>query len=234
MVVFVGAMARNAPEFQGTRSVSRAISLVSAIADSDNGGLLVDLADLSKLSPSTTLRLLRTLQSSEFVERGDNGKCKAGRRILQRAVRPVSKETLINQAKPHRERLAQETGESAYLGLKGPDNTVLYAASCESRAAIGHESWPGLLIPLHWTAIGSTNQGFVDGKTGVATSSMTLIDEVTAIAAPIYGGDGQIVAAISVVGPTFRILDRGIENIVRLLSEASHGLWQLNTIDSVI
>jgi IclR family acetate operon transcriptional repressor len=184
----------------------------------------VDLATETGLSPSTALRLLRTLEDAEFVKKTDDGKYDAGGRLLQLSLRAVAQVPLIDLTKPHLETLRHETGESAYLGLRGPNNTVLYASSAESHAELRHVSWPGRLIPIKGTAIGAALEGLVDERTGVAVSSRTIVDDATAIAAPIYGIDGEIVAAISVVGPTFRLKPSKIELIGPLILKATNDL----------
>lgn len=212
---------------QRTRAVWRAMALLSVIADSTRGARLVDLATETELSPSTALRLLRTLEDADFVQRNEDGRYDAGGRLLQLALRAVAHVPLIDLARPHLERLREHTGESAYLGLKGPNNTVLYAASAESRAAVRHVSWPGRLIPIEGTAIGSALQGLVDARTGVAVSSRTIVDEATAIAAPIYGDEGEIVAAISVVGPTFRLRPKDLKLIEPLILKTTRELSRI-------
>ncbi len=209
-----------------TRAVSRAMSLLTAIADSTQGARLVDLASQVELSPSTTLRLLRTLEDAEFVQRGGDGTYDAGGRLLQLALRAVSHVPLIELARPHLEKLREQGGESAYLGLRGPNGSVLYAASAESHANIRHVSWPGRLIPIKGTAMGAALLGFIDERTGVVVSSKTIVDEATAIAAPIYGEGDEIVAAISVVGPTFRFGPKEIKFIEPLIIKAASELSQ--------
>ena len=219
-------MTTTPPDAGRTRAVSRAMSLLAAIADSPGGARLVDLANEAELPSSTALRLLRTLQDAEFVQRNENGKYDAGGRLLQLALRAVSHVPLIELARPHLEELRNQTGESAYLGLRGPNDTVLYAASAESHARVRHVSWPGRVIPAKGTAMGAALLGFVDKRTGVAVSSRTVVDEATAIAAPIYGAGGEIVGGISIVGPTFRLRLKEIEVIEPLILKVANELSQ--------
>lgn len=223
-----------------TRSVYRAMALLAAIADSPGPPRLVDLARQTGLSSSTCLRILRTLEDEEFVKRTEAGTYSAGGRLLQLSLRAVAHVPLIERARRSLTSLADITGESSYLGLPGPNDTVLYAASAESANPVRHVSWPGRLIPRKGTAIGAALDGLVDAR-GVAVSSKTIVDEATAIAAPVFDWSQTIVAAVSVVGPTFRFTPEKIDRIVELLTqvtrELSHdlsrqgGAWTGNSKD---
>lgn len=209
-------MATGSDDLQKTRAVTRAMALLAAIADSQDGARLVDLARSTDLSSSTALRLLRALEGAEFVMRNADGRYDAGGRILQLGLRALSHVPLVQTARPHLEALTKATGESSYLGLPGPNGSVLYAASCPSPQAVRHVSWPGRMIPTRGTAIGAALQGRCN-KHGYSVSSRTVVDQATAIAAPIFDETGAIVAAISVVGPTFRLTSREIKAYGQLL-----------------
>ena len=67
-----------------------------------------------------------------------------------------------------------------------------------------HSAWLGRGVPFKRTAIGAAMSGRV-GARGFAVSRRTLEPDVTAIAAPIRDRGGSIVAAINVMGPSYRI-----------------------------
>jgi DNA-binding IclR family transcriptional regulator len=46
---------------------------------------------------------------------------------------------------------------------------------------------------------------------------------LTAVAAPVRGGDGQVIASVSVSGPGFRLSDQ-IESVIRLVRQAAAGI----------
>ncbi len=67
-------------------------------------------------------------------------------------------------------------------------------------------SWLGHRVPRHDTAVGRALRGEVDGD-GVAVRDDAVETGVTAVSAPVRDASGAIVAAVSVVGPSFRLVD---------------------------
>lgn len=216
-----GAAADGAPT--PTRAVDRALSLLVAVTAGEGRGL-VELARQTDLSPATALRLLRTLEAAEFVARDENGGYSGAARLIEIAVNFMSRNPLYRAADPHLAALRDEVGESAYLGVAGPRDTVLYARIVLCERDIRHQAWLGKTVPRHGTAIGAALRGDVDAARGYVVSRRTVEDEVTAISAPVRRADGAIVAAISVVGPTYRIPDARLEVIGPLVARHARAL----------
>ncbi len=188
-----------------TRTVDRALALLVEVAVND-GLPLGELARRASLAPATALRLLRTLESAAFVERDGSGSYHGGGRLIEIALNMMSRSPLYRAADPHLAALRDETGESAYLGVHGPGNTVIYARLAETDRAVRHQGWLGKTVPLEGTAIGTALQDGC-GPEGYFTTTHTMEEGVTAIAATIHWPDGSVAAAVSVVGPTYRISD---------------------------
>jgi DNA-binding IclR family transcriptional regulator len=202
------------------------MALLAEIAETEEGARLADLARDTTLSASTALRLLRALEGSDFVERRADGRYHVGTRLLQIGVRAVGNARWISVVRPYLQSLTAATGESSYLGIPGPKRSVLYVANVESPLAVRHVSWPGRLIPMDTTAIGAALQGKVSGH-GYAISDKTLDDEAIAIAVPIHDAD-VIVAAISVVGPKYRVTPDKARAAGELLVAAAAELSRLS------
>ncbi|QXJ25646.1 helix-turn-helix domain-containing protein [Actinomadura graeca] len=214
-----------------TRTVERALTLLVEVATNDGLGL-VELARRVNLSPATASRLLRTLEATEFVRREEDGAYHGASRLIQVAARFMSSVPLYRLAEPHLAALRDEVGESAYLGVAGPQDTVLYARLAESDKSIRHRGWLGKTVPLKGTAIGTALQDRC-GESGYVTASHTLEDGVTAIAATVHWPDGSVAAAVSVVGPTFRISDAQVHTIGKLVASRAQALSrELGTPDT--
>lgn len=192
-----------------TRTVERALALLAEVAANDGLGL-IDVARRVDLSPATALRLLRTLESSGYVLRDSGGSYYGGRRLIQVAATFMGSVPLYGLAERHLADLRDETGETAYLGVFGPGDTALYARLAESGQSIRHVSWLGKTVPLDGTAVGTALQDRC-GDRGYFATRHTLEDNATAIAASVYWPDGSVAAALSVVGPTFRISDAQVQ-----------------------
>lgn len=199
-----------------TRTVDRALELLVEVTDG-NGLTLAEAARRVRLPASTALRLLRTLESHELVRRDDAGAFRPGRRLVTLAVISLRQENLVALSGPHLERLTQLTGESAYIAVQSADNQAVYLRNTESPHAIRHVSWAGHVIPLDGSAVGAALRGRVGPERFVAVRA-GIEPDVSAVAAPIEVG-GVVVAALSVLGPTYRIGDDDLVRFGRAVVE---------------
>src|SRR4051812_26617197 len=103
-----------------TRTVDRALALLAEVCAEESISLS-ECARRAGLPPSTALRLLRTLESSGFVERDSDGWFGAGPRLIQLGASAIGRQTLIKLAEPALNRIVEATGESAYLSIAGPN-----------------------------------------------------------------------------------------------------------------
>jgi len=185
-----------------TRTVERALVLLAEVCAAGPIALS-DCARRAAVPTSTALRLLRTLESNDFVSRDLDGLYGPGPRLLQIGATAFGSHDLLVTVRPALDRIVQRTGESCYLSVRGPGDTALYLDVAEGTHSIKHTSWVGRTVPLAGSAVGSVLQGQVDAAGYVALRS-TVEPDVTAIAAPIRRAGG-IAGAISLVGPTYRI-----------------------------
>lgn len=213
------------------RSVDRALALLIAVSESGK----LSLSEASRktdLPASTALRLLRTLEKWELIARGADSDFRTGPRLVQLSALTLSKDAVVRVAKPSLERIASATRESAYVSAIGPGESVLYLAQEEGTHPIRHANWVGRTVPLEGTAAGEALVGKI-GEIGYAVRSHTVEPDVTAIAAPVFDGHGDICAALSVVGPTFRLGGEAADRVGALLAneaaEISRGLGYKTT-----
>lgn len=192
--------ARHAPS--PTRTVERALGLLAEVC-SAQALSLADCARRADLSPSTALRLLRTLESAEFVARDAHGHFHAGPRLIQLGAAALGRESLVRMAEPSLQRIVAATGESAYVSVLGPGDTALYVGMVEGTHAVRHASRVGSTVPLEGTAVGRALRGEVTGG-GPAVCVSGVEDGVIAIAAPILRPAG-VAGVLSLAGPVYRI-----------------------------
>jgi DNA-binding IclR family transcriptional regulator len=209
----------------GTRTVERALTLLSAVAQ--DGGTLSQLARAAELSPSTASRLLATLAAQELVRRDEHGQYHAGARLRQLAAASLRADPLHELAGPHLTALAAETGETANLAVAADDRRVVYLRQVAGPKLVQTAAWAGRTIPRRGTALGAALDGRVEAS-GYVAQSGAVEPEVTSIAAPVFGPDGEIVAALSVLAPSYRVTARRIEAcgraVARHAAELSRGL----------
>jgi urocanate hydratase len=184
--------------------VERALGLLAEVC-SAQALSLADCARRADLSPSTALRLLRTLESAEFVARDTRGYFHAGPRLIQLGAAALGRESLVRMAEPSLHRMVAISGESAYISVLGPGDTALYVGMVEGTYAVRHASRIGRTVPLEGTAVGEALRGEVPDA-GYVVRASAVEDGVAAIAAPIRRPAG-IAGALSLVGPAYRIDD---------------------------
>jgi DNA-binding IclR family transcriptional regulator len=193
------------PSRTQTRATDRGLSLVVAIADHPQGVLLADVARQVTLSASTALRQLRSLEAAGFAVHRSDGRWAPGPELLRIARSLSAMATLPQLAESVLAQLSVETGESAYLAEKIDARTAVYVAVEPGRHAVRHVSWLGQVVQRHSTAVGAALAGRVDPD-GVAVRFDAVEQGVTAVSAPIFDTSGEVVAAMSVVGPSFRLV----------------------------
>ena len=192
----------------GTRTVERALTLLAAVAE--DGGTLSQLARAAELSPSTASRLLATLAGQELVRRDEHGRYHPGARLRQLAAASLRRDPLHELAGPHLSALAAETGETANLAVAADCRHVVYLRQVAGPKLVQTAAWVGRTVPSRGTALGAALRGEVDDHGYVARAGAVEPD-VTSIAAPVFGPDGEVAAALSVLAPSYRVTARRID-----------------------
>jgi IclR family acetate operon transcriptional repressor len=202
-----------------TRAVQRALHLLEAVARSAGGARLSDLARDTHVPASTALRLLRTLEQERFVRRDDVGGFHAGSGLLA-LVAALDELPLIQLAEPHLRGLVATVGETASLGVLDEAGDALYLAQVQSPHAIRYASWRGRRVPGAVSALGLA----LHGTSPPVVRRDAVEAGVTAVAAPVLGPAGTVVAALSVTGPTFRFDDAATGRAATALGGAAAAL----------
>ncbi|MCD1268013.1 helix-turn-helix domain-containing protein [Microbacterium sp. MEC084] len=203
---------------QSTRTVERALSLLAHVCE-EGSASLANSARAVDLSPSTALRLLRTLEATGFVRRDDEGSYRPGSRLVQLGAQALSNESLIDLCHQEMVGLAEATGESIYLSVEGHGQSVLYISIVEGSHSIRHANWVGRTIPMQGSAAGLVLSGETP-ETGFVVVERGIERDVTALAAPVMAGR-RVVASLSILVPTYRIDERATRQFGRLLSAAA-------------
>lgn len=208
------------------RATDRGLSLVVAIADHPGGLTLADAAREVTLSASTTLRQLRSLEAAGFAVRHDSGQWVPGPELLRIARSLSATATLPRLAESVLDSLTFETGESTYLAEALDARTAVYVAVVAGNHAVRHVSWLGQTLSRRGTAVGAALSGNVEAD-GVAVRTDAVENGVTAVSAPVRDPVGSIVAALSVVGPSFRLVDHELARARQAVARHAASLSRL-------
>ena len=238
---------------QGTQAIDRAAQLLMLVLDSDVPLGVGDLALAAELPKSTASRLISSLERHGLVRRnGARGKVQAGPAILRFAHRGVVDRNLVELAQAPLDTLAERSGETVNLAVPGIRG-VEHLAQVESIHFLGTGQWVGRTVDYHTTAVGKVlvAYGAAELPAGrlrrLAPATIvdrtvleaeferireeafaTAIDELepglTALAAPVHGPTGDVIAALAVSGPTLRLLPERIAELKPVLTREAAAL----------
>ncbi|MEN9773460.1 MAG: hypothetical protein RL322_530 [Pseudomonadota bacterium] len=198
------------------RAVRRALDLLALLCE-DQSQSLSDLARSSGLPVSTVLRLLNTMEQAGFARReGRSGTFGPGNRLLQAGLSALRRTSLYDLAEAPLRRLAQQSGETANLAVRVDAEHATYLRVAVSPRSVHYAAWLGRVLPRARTAVGQALDG-KSGPAGYVCRRDTLERDVTAVAAPVRDASGEIVAALSITGPSFRIRDEDLPHLGQLL-----------------
>jgi IclR family acetate operon transcriptional repressor len=138
----------------GVKSLSRALSILNALAESYEGLTLAALAKRLSLPPSTAHRLLTTLQRQRFV-RFDSASMswRIGVQAFTVGSAFAQSSDVVALAKPYMRRLMEQTGETINLYVLSGEGAVCMA-QVQSPQMIRAISRPGGALGMHRSAAG--------------------------------------------------------------------------------
>src|SRR3954452_3484460 len=242
---------RDAP--QGTQAIDRAAQLLTLVLDSDEPIAVGDLAQAAELPKSTASRLVSSLERHGLVRRnGARGKVQAGPAILRFAHRGVIERNLVELSQAPLDVLSERSGETVNLAVPGTRG-VEHLAQVDSIHFLGTGQWVGRTVDYHTTAVGKVLVAYgaaelpagrlkrlapatIVDRTKLeaelervrAECFATAIDELepglTALAAPVHGPSGAVLAALSVSGPTLRLPPERIAELKPVLTREAAAL----------
>jgi IclR family transcriptional regulator, acetate operon repressor len=239
----------------GTQSIDRAGEMLARLLESDEPMSLRDLAEAADLPKSTASRLLSALERHGLVHQaGERGKLEPGPAILRFAHRGGVERHLVEHAHASLDALSQASDETVNLSVPAPYG-VEHIAQVDGRHFLGAGQWVGRRVDYHCTANGKVFLAFgvaelPPGRLARLTTDTvvsravlereleavrrdgfaTAIDELevglSAIAAPVHGPAGHVIAALSISGPTLRLSRARVGELAPILREQATALSQ--------
>jgi IclR family transcriptional regulator, acetate operon repressor len=226
----------------GTQAIDRAATLLVRLLENEGPATLNELADAADLPKSTASRLMSALERHGLVHQsGERGMLEPGPAILRFAHRGAVERNLLELAEPSLQALSESSRETVNIAvptLYGVD----HLAQVDARHFIGAGQWVGRRVDYDITANGKVF--LASGAAPVPVPKRlerelarvrrddfaTAVDELevglTAIAAPVRGPRGNVIAALSLSGPTTRLTAERIEELRPVLTREARALSQ--------
>ncbi|WP_299396433.1 HTH-type transcriptional regulator BhcR [Pelagibius sp.] len=230
------------PAAQGgqVQSLDRAISILERLAEAD-GMSLTDLSQSVGLAPSTTHRLLTTLQQRRFADFDEEyGVWVVGVGAFNVGNAFLRSRKIVSLGRPVMRRLMEDVGETINLAVEDKGELV-YVTQFESHAPMRAFFRPGRRAPMHSSAIGKAMlaemgedalRDFLHRKGMQRFTDRTIVEPAAlraqlqqirqrgwgvddeehtigmrCVAATIHNEHGEVIAGISISGPSVRVTE---------------------------
>lgn len=137
-----------------SQSLGRGLTLLETLAAASGGLTLSDLANRVGLAPSTTHRLLGTLENQGFVQLDEIlGQWFVGARAFVVGNGFLKHRDLSAQARPFMRQLMEDTGETVNLAVLDGDGAI-FVSQVECREMMRMVATLGGRAPLHASGVG--------------------------------------------------------------------------------
>lgn len=134
--------------------IERMMSLLDALAQSNEPVALKQLAQTTGLHSSTAHRILAAMTAGRFVERQDAGNYALGIRLLELGNLVKNRINIREIALPYMQKLHEKIGESVNLGIRHEDEIIYIERTSSGRSLVRVVYLVGGRAPLHLTSQG--------------------------------------------------------------------------------
>ena len=137
-----------------SQSLTRGLNLLERLAETGHGTSLTDLAQQVGLAPSTTHRLLNTLEQLEFVRQDPMlGLWHIGVKTFSIGNAFLEQRDMIEQSRPFMHKLMESTGETVNMAVREGFDAV-FVAQIECHEMMRMIVKLGGRAPLHASGVG--------------------------------------------------------------------------------
>jgi DNA-binding IclR family transcriptional regulator len=214
-------------------SVARATALLDALAASEHGLGVNELARRIEVNASTASRLLATLLEAGLVTRVDGGPYRLGLKILTLSDRVLAQLDVRELARPLLAALVAQTGETATLSVPAQREAIT-VDFVPSPSSVVSMAWVGRPSVPHATAVGKVMLAFAPGhlppgelprftertitEPGALAAELDAVRErgyaeavgereadLTAVGVPVFARGGDLAAILGLQGPSARL-----------------------------
>jgi IclR family transcriptional regulator, KDG regulon repressor len=222
-----------------TATLAKGLDILEALSSVEDASL-TELGRRLGVSGPTLFRLLHTLAARGYAEKHPGtGRYRATLKSWALGAQVVRRLTLRDVARPHLERLLEETREAPHLAVLEGDGVVVIER-LEAPHPVRVDTYVGQRAPAHCSATGKAILAFRPGPPLAGAAALTrytsaTIDDpaalarelalvrqrgyavnqeewrrgVCAIAMPLRGEGGAVIASVSLTMPTERFLRKG-------------------------
>lgn len=211
------------------KSLEKSLDVLDLFVECNMGMTLKEIAGMTKLNTSTAFRIVNTLERRQYLTRNEDSKqYRLGPKALALGYSSHWTENIVTLAKPYLRRLQQEFNETASIYVAEGDSRICLD-HVESTHSLRRVIPLGESLPVYKGAAGKVlvawankdeQKRISEKHGGLSESELSMIrhngyavtqDEsehgLFALAVPIFNFEEQVVASLTVAGPSMRFYD---------------------------
>lgn len=227
------------------QSLDRTLDILECFSTSRSKIGLSDLARAVCLPKATVYRIAETLLARGYLMKDATDQSyQLGYKVLNLAGAMLANLDYRKIALPYMQQMRNETNESITLYIAANERQRLCVERVQSTAGLSRIVNVGDVFPIDRGAPGKVLLAYQDPAAllkdyavssteletvrncGYAISYAERETGVTAVAAPIFNREGQILAALSISGPSFRYEGENMDRFILLIKEAAASISQ--------
>lgn len=212
-----------AEDDNGVRSVLRAFDLLALFTEHRRTWAVKDLTAASGLAKTTVLRLIATCERRGLLWTRPDGLITVGPGLLRWAQLAGTAWQLPEPVRQVLRELARDCGETVNLYVRST-TTLVCVAQQEGTRAIRHVGRVGDELPL---GCGAAGQVLAGAAGDAAVSHGEPEAGASSVAAPVHDGDGRVLAALAITGPTSRFGSGEITAATEAVTRASRRISRI-------
>lgn len=211
------------------KSLEKSLDVLDLFVECNMGMTLKEIAGMTKLNTSTAFRIVNTLERRQYLTRNEDSKqYRLGPKALALGYSSHWTENIVTLAKPYLRRLQQEFNETASIYVAEGDSRICLD-HVESTHSLRRVIPLGESLPVYKGAAGKVlvawankdeQKRISEKHGGLSESELSMIrhngyavtqDEsehgLFALAVPVFNFEEQVVASLTVAGPSMRFYD---------------------------
>ena len=211
------------------KSLEKSLDVLDLFVECNTGMTLKEIACMTKLNTSTAFRIVNTLERRQYLTRNEDSKqYRLGPKALALGYSSHWTENIVTLAKPYLRRLQQEFNETASIYVAEGDSRICLD-HVESTHSLRRVIPLGESLPVYKGAAGKVlvawankdeQKRISEKHGGLSESELSMIrhngyavtqDEsehgLFALAVPVFIFEEQVVASLTVAGPSMRFYD---------------------------
>ena len=206
---------------------------------------IAKISEILSIPKTSVFRIVKTLEEIHVIKQLENSDYTLDYRLLSYAKGTSQENKLISVAEPYLQKISKETGESVNLGIRY-QNEVIIVKSIEGEF---YQLQTTLIpvSPLYCSGMGklflsqesdlekrtvntiTEYNEFLLAKKRILELNLSIDNEeyeygLSCYAVPIFDCNNDLICAISITGPSNRLMHKGEEYLIKVLKEQANNL----------